>query len=157
MAGIEDSAEQAGAVKQVHLADARHVHDGKQFLQLKLGTGLFVGLTGSAFGGGFAQFHETGRQRPHAAAGLDVALAQQHLLAGLAPYRHRANYVERVFVVNGVAGGANGALACVAIVGQAVSHGGAAFTAMFQWLALHGFSVAGSAFVCPLGHAAGDL
>ena len=61
MTGIKDSAEQTGAVKQVHLTDARHVHDGKEFLQLKLGAGLFVSLAGSAFGGGFTQLHETGR------------------------------------------------------------------------------------------------
>jgi hypothetical protein len=63
-----------------------------------------------AFGRGFAQFHEAGRQRPQAVTRLDVAAAQQHLLA---PDRHRAHHVERVFVVHFAARGADRPVAVV--------------------------------------------
>ena len=109
-AGREVGVEQAGPVEQVDLADAHDVEHREQALQLDAGAGFLVGLAQRAFGGRLAELHEAGRQRPQAVARLDVAAAQQHLVA---PHRHRADHVERVFVVDGAAGGADRALAVV--------------------------------------------
>ena len=112
----------------MHLADPHHVHHGEQVLQFDLGAGFFHRLADGAIGQRLAQFHEAGRQRPEAVAWLDRPLAQQHLLA---PHRHGADHVERVLVVDGLAGGANGTLAVV-VSGDDVGHGGAALTTVFD-------------------------
>ena len=121
----------------MHLAHTHHIHEGKKPLQFILRTGFFIGFTGRPFGGGFAHFHETRRQRPFAPARFDIAFAQQDLRAIFAPDRHGTHHVERVFVVDGVAGRADRPLLGVAIIRQAVNHGGTANAAVFQGRAVH--------------------
>jgi hypothetical protein len=94
----------------VHLAHPHHAQHGEQGLQFDARAGFFNGLAQRTIGGAFAQFHEAGGQGPEAEARLDVAAAQQHLVA---PHRHRAHHVERVFVVDLAAGRADRAFAVV--------------------------------------------
>jgi hypothetical protein len=109
-AGLETCVLQPGAIEQVHLSDPDHVEQREQILQFDARAGFFDCLAYRALGRGLAQFHETCRQRPQAVSRLDVATAQQHLLA---PDRHRAHHVEGVLVVHLAAGGADRAVTVV--------------------------------------------
>ena len=127
-AGRERGVEHASAVVKVDLGHPHHVQYREQALQFDVGAGLFHGLARGAVGGAFAEFEKAGRQRPEAVARLDVAPAQQHLIA---PHRHRAHHVDRVLVVNLAAGRAGGPGAVV-IRRHAVFGGGAADAAMLD-------------------------
>jgi hypothetical protein len=113
----------------VHLPHAHHADHREEALHLVVGAGLFIGFARSALGGGFAKLHEARGQRPFAPARLDVALAQQHLVA---EHGNGAHHVQRVLVVDGAAGGADGAFLGVAIVRNAVDHRGAAVLAVLD-------------------------
>jgi hypothetical protein len=89
-----------------------------------------VGFAQGAFGSGFTQLHEAGRQCPFAFSGLDIALAQQNLLTRIAPVGHGADDVEWIFVMNGPAGWAHGTDFGVAVIGHPMVNGGAASPAM---------------------------
>ena len=104
-----------------------HVDETEQPAQLDVGSGFLVGFALGPAAGGFGQFHKACRQRPFAAARLDIALAQQH--APVVRHGQGADHIERVFIVDGVAGRANGTFACVPIVRNAVGDCGAAFAA----------------------------
>jgi len=120
MARVEHVAGQAGAVIQMHLAHSGHAHHGEQVFHDELRAGFFCGFSGSALRSGFTQFHEACRQGPFALARLDVAFAQQDLVA---QPRHCDHHIERVFVVNRVEDCADGAVTGVAVIGLAPSNG----------------------------------
>lgn len=105
VARIEHIAGQSGAVIQMHLAHAGHAHHGEQVFHDELCAGFFGGFAGCTLGGGFAQLHKACGQGPFAFARLDVAFAQQDLVA---QPRHCAHHIERVFVMDCVAGSADG-------------------------------------------------
>ncbi len=94
----------------MHLPDPNDAQHGEQALELEMRAGLLDGLARCALLDGLAQFHEACGECPQAVARLDIAPAQQHLVA---PYRHRADHVQRVLVVDRVANGAGRALAVV--------------------------------------------
>ncbi len=75
-----------------------------------------------------AELEEAGRQRPQAAARLDVAAAQQHLVA---PDRDRAHHVQRIDVVHRPASWAHRTLAVV-VGGDEVLDRGAAGSAVLD-------------------------
>src|SRR6185369_13918403 len=59
---------------------------------------------------------------------------KQHVFA---PVRHRADHIQRVFVMDRVAGEADGSFAGIAVVGHPVHHRHAAVPAMFDGAAQH--------------------
>jgi hypothetical protein len=79
------------------------------------------------------ELHEACGQRPEAFAGLNVALAQENFeLAILDDPRNCPNHIEGVFVMNGVAAGADGSGLGIAIIRDAKLGGGAAVAAVFD-------------------------
>jgi hypothetical protein len=100
LASAEDRLQQAGAEKQVHLADVRHIEQGIQRVDFDLGQCFLVGLARRGLGCGFAVFHETRGQRPEAVARFDGAAAEENLVF---PFGNAADHQFRVLVVNGVA------------------------------------------------------
>ena len=143
MARIEIRAQQTRPVVQMDLSHARHIHQGEQFSEFDEGSRLLVCLALGALCRGLAQFHEAGWQCPLAPAWLDVSLAQQNVLTGVAPIGDGADNIERVLVVDGLALGAYRPLAGIPIVWQSIDHGRAAFPAVFDLMALHTRSVGG--------------
>ena len=123
----------------MHLPHARDIQHREQRPHVKLGTGFFNGFPRCTFGRGFAHFHESGGQRPFAKLRLNVALAQQNLRAIGSEDRHSPHHIERVFVMNRVAGRAYRTLTGVAVFRQSVNHGGAAVSAVFDRRTVHHF------------------
>ena len=136
--GYEHVAEQARQVKHMDLSHAGHVQQREETFHGKLRARFFQRFARCAFGHGLVHFHEAGGQRPFAKARLDIAFAQQDLVA---PVGHGPHHIEWILVVNGAARRTHRALFGVAIVGQPVNHGGAAVFAVFDGRAQHEYSV----------------
>ena len=92
------------------------------------GAGFFVGLAARAFLDALAELQKARRQRPQPVPRFDGAPAQQHALL---PDRHRADDVDRVFVMDLAATAADRTFAVV-VGGHAVVGGLAAGTAMLD-------------------------
>jgi len=102
--------------------------NGTAFAALRAAVALHT-LARCALRHGFVEFHEAGWQRPLAPARFNVALAQQHPIA---ENRDRAHHVQRILVMDRVAGRADGARLGVAVVRNAIDHGHAAVLAVLD-------------------------
>src|SRR6185503_12363398 len=101
IARLELEIEQARPVEHVDLVDVRDRNHAEGRRELHARAGFLEGLARRALRGGFAVFHEAGRQRPVAVARLDGAPAQENPVL---PLRQAADHQPGVLVMDAAAG-----------------------------------------------------